>query len=133
MTTPGTDAPRHTIRVELAARSYFILIQRNLFDSLGTELQRLGCSGKVGVVTDRHLEGLYLTRVSRILKAAGYKVVPIVLASGERTKTLHSISMIMDALVEAKFERTSTLLALGGGVIGVVLSMMRESPEGAPG
>ncbi|MDP9131835.1 MAG: 3-dehydroquinate synthase, partial [Nitrospirota bacterium] len=56
--------------------------------------------------------------VGRVLKAAGYTVVPIVLPPGERTKTLRSIATIMDALVEARFERTSTLLALGGGVIG---------------
>jgi 3-dehydroquinate synthase len=55
-----------------------------------------------------------------MLKAAGYTVVPIVLSPGERTKTLRSIEMIMDTLVNAKFERTSTLVALGGGVIGDV-------------
>ncbi|MBI4001507.1 MAG: 3-dehydroquinate synthase [Nitrospira defluvii] len=110
--------PQQAIHVELGARSYAILIRRNLLESVGEELTRLGCSGKVGVVTDRNLAGRYLKRVSRALKTAGYTVVPIVLAPGERTKTLRSITTIMDALVDAKFERTSTLLALGGGVIG---------------
>jgi len=118
MTTPYIDIPRQTIRVDLGARSYPIFIQRNLLESLGQELTRIKCVGKVGIVTDRHLAGHYLKRVSRILKRAGYSVVPIVLAPGERTKTLRSITTIMDVLVDAKFERTSTLLALGGGVIG---------------
>ncbi len=118
MTAPYTDMPQQTIHVELGARSYAILIRRNLLESIGEELARLGCAGKVGVVTDRNLAGRYLKRVSRVLKTAGYTVVPIVLVPGERTKTLRSITTIMDALVDARFERTSTLLALGGGVIG---------------
>ena len=109
---------QQTIQVELGTRSYAILIRSNLLDSIGEELTRLGCSGKVGVVTDRNLAAQYLKRVTRVLQRARYTVVPIVLVPGERTKTLHSISTIMNALVDAKFERASTLLALGGGVIG---------------
>ncbi len=118
MTLPDTDSLRQTIHVELGARSYAIHLQRDLLGSIGQELKRLGCSGKVGIITDRNLAGRYLKGVSRILKTAGFAVVPVVLVPGERTKTLRSITAIMDALVEAKFERTSTLLALGGGVIG---------------
>ncbi len=118
MTVLATNAPRQTILVDLGARSYSILIQRDLLGSLGNELMRLGCSGKIGVVTDRHLADLYLGRVSRNLKMAGYTVVPIVLAPGERTKTIRSVSSVVDELVNARFERASTLLALGGGVIG---------------
>jgi 3-dehydroquinate synthase len=112
--------PQQTIHVELGARSYPIVIRRYLLQDIGEELTRLGCVGKVGVVTDRHIAKHYLKRVSRGLKAAGYAVVPLVLPPGERTKTLRSIATVMDALVNAKFERTSTLLAFGGGVIGDV-------------
>lgn len=118
MTTLERDSPRQTIRVDLGARSYPIFIQRNLLECLGKELRKLGRVGKVGIVTDRHLAGRYLKLVNRVLKAAGYTVIPIVFPPGERTKTLRSISTIMNMLVDAKFERTSTLLALGGGVIG---------------
>ena len=85
---------------------------------LGEELTRLKCAGKVGIVTDRNLAKHYLPQVTRRLKAAGYTVVSIVLPAGERTKTLRSIGTVMEALVAARFERSSTLLALGGGVIG---------------
>ncbi|WHZ22521.1 MAG: 3-dehydroquinate synthase [Nitrospira sp.] len=120
MTAPPIAVPQQTVHVELGTRSYAVVIRRNLLDDLGEELMRLRCTGKVGVVTDRNLAKRYLSRVRRVVKAAGYTVVPIVLPPGERTKTLRSISTIMDALVNAKFERTSTLLALGGGVIGDV-------------
>ncbi len=87
-------------------------------NDLGSELTRLRRIGKVGVITDRNLASRYLKPVMRVLKAAGFTVVPIILPPGERTKTLRSIATVMDALVEARFERSSTLLALGGGVIG---------------
>ena len=112
------DRLRDIIHLELGARSYDIQVRRGLLQDVGIELTRLRCSGKVGVVTDRNLAAHYLKPVARVLKASGYNVVPIVLPPGERTKTLRSIGTVMDALVEARFERSSTLLALGGGVIG---------------
>ena len=118
MATSNPDVPRNTIHLELGARSYDIHIGRGLLKEVGVELTRLQCAGKVGVVTDRNLAAYYLKPVTRVLKAAGYQVVPIVLPPGERTKTLRSIGTVMDALVNARFERSSTLLALGGGVIG---------------
>ncbi len=118
MAPSKAETPQETIHVELGARSYDILIRRGLLKDIGAELTRLRCAGKVGVVTDRNLAGHYLKPVTRVLKAAGYTVVPIVLPPGERTKTLRAISTVMDALVNARFERSSTLLALGGGVIG---------------
>ncbi len=110
--------PQQTIHVALGTRSYDILIRRGLVNDLGTELSRLRRRGKVGVITDRNLAGHYLKPVMRVLKAAGFTVVPIILPPGERTKTLRSIATVMDSLVDARFERSSTLLALGGGVIG---------------
>ena len=118
MTRSSIDRPSHSIHVELGARSYAIVIRRDLLREIGEELKRLKCAGKVGVVTDRNLAKHYLTQVTRRLKAAGFTVVPVVLPPGERTKTLRSIGSVMDALVNARFERSSTLLALGGGVIG---------------
>ncbi|GAB1723428.1 MAG: 3-dehydroquinate synthase [Nitrospira sp. CR1.1] len=118
MATPNSDMPRETIHLELGARSYDIHIGPGLLKEVGIELTHLRCAGKVGVVTDRNLAAHYLKPVTRVLKASGYTVVPIVLPPGERTKTLRSIGTVMDALVDARFERSSTLLALGGGVIG---------------
>lgn len=109
---------QQAIHVALGTRSYDILIRRGLVNDLGAELTRLRRAGKVGVITDRNLAGRYLRPVMRVLKAAGFTVMPIILLPGERTKTLRSIAKVMDVLVDARFERSSTLLALGGGVIG---------------
>lgn len=113
-----SDMAQQTIHVALGTRSYDILVRRGLVSDLGEELTRLRRTGKVGVITDRNLAGHYLKPVMRGLKAAGFTVIPVILPPGERTKTLRSVAKVMDVLVDARFERSSTLLALGGGVIG---------------
>lgn len=113
-----SDMAQQTIHVALGTRSYDILVRRGLVSDLGEELTRLRRTGKVGVITDRNLAGHYLKPVMRVLKAAGFTVIPVILPPGERTKTLRSVAKVMDVLVDARFERSSTLLALGGGVIG---------------
>jgi 3-dehydroquinate synthase len=69
-------------------------------------------------VTDRHVASHYLQRTLRSLRKAGYDPIPIILSPGEPTKTLATISKILDVLAKHKFERQSLLLALGGGVVG---------------
>ncbi len=118
MTSPHTSALQHTVRVDLGERSYPITIRRGLLKDIGKQLTALNLRGKVGVVTDRHLSRHYLKIVTRALARAGFEVTPIILPPGERTKTLRTIGTVMDALVKARFERKSTLVALGGGVIG---------------
>ncbi|MBS0168796.1 MAG: 3-dehydroquinate synthase [Nitrospira sp.] len=118
MANSKTNSFQETIHVALGARSYDIRIRRGLLKDLGAELTRLRRTGKVGVITDRNLARHYLKSVMRLLKTAGFTVVPMILPPGERTKTLRSIAKVMDTLVDARFERSSTLLALGGGVIG---------------
>jgi 3-dehydroquinate synthase len=62
----------------------------------------------------------YLQATLHSLCKAGYDPTPIILPPGERTKTLGTVSKILDTLARHKFERQSLLLALGGGVIGDV-------------
>jgi 3-dehydroquinate synthase len=60
----------------------------------------------------------YLKPATRSIVDAGFQVVSVILPPGERTKSLRTVSRILDELVRRKFERQSTLLALGGGVVG---------------
>jgi 3-dehydroquinate synthase len=110
--------PVSTVSVSLGERSYDILIQPGLLKQLGERLKDLGVRGKVGVVTDRHVAKHYLPGILNILRRRGIEGVPIVLAPGERSKTLKTIEHILDQLARGRFERSSLLLALGGGVVG---------------
>jgi 3-dehydroquinate synthase len=107
-----------SVKVSLADRTYDIVVGVGLLDSLGRRLQALGYGGKVGVVTDAAVGKLYGSRAMRAIKAAGLDGHIIVVPAGERTKTLRWVSRVLDELVKGRFERTSALVALGGGVIG---------------
>ena len=106
------------IPVSLGQRSYDIVVEPGVSVSIGESLRNLAPTGKIGIVTDRHVARHYLKRTADSLKRAGLEPVPIVLPPGERSKTLAMIGRILDVLARHKFERRSMLLALGGGVIG---------------
>ena len=107
-----------TIPVTLGERSYNIVLHPGLLGTVGDRLTAFTTSPKIGVVTDKHVASHYLQETLRSLCKAGYDPTPIILPPGERTKTLGTISKILDVLARQKFERQSLLLALGGGVIG---------------
>lgn len=106
------------VPVSLNERSYKILIQAGLLKRLGTRLAELGVRGKAGIVTDRHVAQYYLRELVHALKRSGIDAVPIVLAPGEQSKTLETVGHILDVLARYRFERSSVLFALGGGVVG---------------
>ena len=107
-----------SIKVALGDRSYEIVVGRNLLDDLGRRLLALGYSGKVGVVTDKNVGRLFAARVMRSLKSAGLIAHLTIIPAGERTKRLRWVGRVLNDLVERRFERSSVLIGLGGGVIG---------------
>ena len=106
------------VPVSLGERSYKIVIQAGLLARLGERVQDLGVRGKAGIVTDRHVARHYLRGLVNVLDACGIQPVPIVLPPGERSKTLTTVKRIVDVLASHRFERSSYLFALGGGVVG---------------
>ena len=106
------------IQVRLEERSYDIVVERGILTAIGKHVRRVSDARKIGVVTDRHVAKSYLTRTTRSLQKAGFEVVSIVLPPGERSKSLTVTGRILNVLAKHKFERSSILLALGGGVIG---------------
>jgi shikimate kinase / 3-dehydroquinate synthase len=106
------------IRVDLGERSYSIEIGNGILSLLGEKLSGLGLKGRVAVISNPRVSRLYGTLVTRALRKAGFEVTTVILPDGERFKNLHSVSRVYDELVRKRFERNSTVLALGGGVIG---------------
>ncbi|MEH6389592.1 3-dehydroquinate synthase [Pseudomonas profundi] len=103
------------LTVELADRSYPIYIGSGLLDQPGLLGSHL--SGKqVCVVTDDTVAPLYLARFLGSL--AGYQVEQVVLPTGEAFKNWSTLQQIFDGLLAARHDRGTTLIALGGGVIG---------------
>lgn len=106
-----------TLKVELANRSYPIHIGRNLIADAGLILPYLKRK-HVAIVTNTTVAPLYLDQLSQPLQAAGVTVLPIVLPDGEAYKNAATLNTMYDVLLQNRCERNTTLIALGGGVIG---------------
>jgi len=108
-----------SLNVELGDRSYPIAIGRGLLDDTALLNRYIGGAGsKVAIVTNTTVAPLYLDKIAGPLRAAGREVVPIILRDGEEYKTWESLNEVFDALLANKCDRKTTLVALGGGVIG---------------
>lgn len=103
------------LQVELGERSYPIYIGENLLAQTDLLAQYIK-SKQVVIVTNTTVAPLYLETV--IQKLTAYQVEKVILPDGEQYKTLDSVASIFTALLEKKFSRNATLIALGGGVIG---------------
>ncbi len=106
-----------TLNVEFAERSYPIHIGQDILARADLILPHLKRK-QVAVVTNTTVAPLYLDRLCEPLRAAGVTIVPIVLPDGEQYKTTETLGQIYDALLENRCERNTTLIALGGGVVG---------------
>ena len=106
-----------TLNVELANRSYPIHIGRDLISDANLILPHLKRK-HVAIVTNTTVAPLYLDKLSQTLQAAGVTVIPIILPDGEAYKNAETLNTIYDVLLQNRCERSTTLIALGGGVIG---------------
>ncbi len=104
-----------TVKVELGDRAYPIYIGPELLAE--KELLRPYIAGaQVCIVSNTSIAPLYLDRLASQLGDLEYSTV--ILPDGEAYKNLTTLNLIFDQLLEDKHNRTSTLIALGGGVVG---------------
>ena len=104
-----------TLHVDLGDRSYPIYIGQSLLAQL--DLLRPHIKGRqVCVVSNDTIAPLYLAQLTQAL--AGYQLDSCILPDGEAHKTLEVLNQIFDTLLAARHNRTTTLIALGGGVVG---------------
>jgi 3-dehydroquinate synthase len=108
------------LRVSLGERSYPILIGPGLVAGDHPALERLAAGRMVAIVTDEHVGPLHAAALRRGLAPHAAAVLDVVLPAGEAHKTWTSLNRIFDALLAARFDRGSLLVALGGGVVGDV-------------
>jgi 3-dehydroquinate synthase len=105
------------LQVNLADRSYPIYIGENLLQD--SNLLGKHVTGHISfIITNPTIESLYAHQVESSLLKAGQKVVRIVLPEGEEFKNWETLQLIFDGLLNAGADRKSTIVALGGGVIG---------------
>lgn len=106
-----------TLTVALDNRSYPIHIGSQLLAQVDLIVPHLKRKN-VAIVTNTTVAPLYLEKLAKPLRDAGVTVIEIILPDGEAYKNTDTLTLIYDALLKNRCERSTTLIALGGGVIG---------------
>ena len=106
------------IPVALGARSYTIVVARGALASVGPRLQALKVGRRTALFTDAGIARLYGKTVIDSLTGAGFSVHVVEIPEGEAAKTPAVAVDGWDACVAAGLDRSSTVLALGGGAVG---------------
>ena len=106
-----------TLTVELGDRSYPIHIGQGLLGRVDLIMPHLKRK-QVAIVTNTTVAPLYLEELAEPLREQGVSVLPIVLPDGEQYKNSDTLNTIYDVLLGNRCERSTTLIALGGGVVG---------------
>jgi 3-dehydroquinate synthase len=107
-----------TIRVELAGRSYDIAIGPGLIDQAGALSRPLLPAPKVTIVSDETVAPLYGARLAASFDKAGIKASTVTVPAGENSKEFGAFGRLMNELLDQRPDRKTTLVALGGGVVG---------------
>ncbi len=120
MTAPRNDTTTDvdSVRVDLGARGYDILVGAGLLAAVGRYIRPLLRHPRVVVITDSNVAPLYLAAVKTALGEAGIECTAITLPAGEQTKDFAHLEALVEDLLAGKVGRDTTLVALGGGVIG---------------
>jgi 3-dehydroquinate synthase len=105
------------LQVNLGERAYPITIGQSLLGNADLMARQIP-GRRVAIVTNTTVAPLYLERLTNSLQAAGKTVTPIILPDGEEEKNWENLMRIFDVLLTEKCDRKTTLVALGGGVIG---------------
>ncbi|MCH7574401.1 MAG: 3-dehydroquinate synthase [Candidatus Marinimicrobia bacterium] len=107
-----------TIEVNAASASYVVHIEPGLAHRLPEHLEKLPAGSKLGIVTTQPIFDLHGAALQSAMTGAGYDVTLAVIPDGEPFKTLETAASLYTTLIEAGFDRQSTLVSLGGGVVG---------------
>ena len=115
---PRSDQHRETVRVELGPRSYDVLVGAGLVEQAGQLMAPLVPGRSAVVITDRVVAGLYLDATLGSLREAGLACSSLIVEAGERSKDLSTLGSVLENILERGIERSTVLVALGGGVVG---------------
>lgn len=116
-----------TVKVPLGDRSYSIKIGNSILSRLGSECRRLKLGTRCAVITDRKVGPIYSKAAMSSLREAGFEPVEIRVPAGEKAKSLDTIHSCYDKLARHRLERSSFIVALGGGVVGDMAGFLAAS------
>ena len=107
-----------TLHVPMGERSYDIFIGDGAISHAGSLIKDILKAPRAIIVTDENIAPSWLEPLKTSLNDAGIKTREIILPPGEHTKSVSHLEQLLDNLLENNIDRKTTLIALGGGVIG---------------
>ena len=107
-----------SVAVALGNRSYRIEVGRGLLARAAELFAPVLAQKRVFIVTDSNVAPLYLGALEAQLQAAGIRCDHAILPAGEASKDFAHLTQVLDAMLSAKCERSTMVVALGGGVVG---------------
>ena len=115
------------IPVNLGTRSYTIVVEPGILAAAGARVRELGVGTRAVLVSDANVIRLHGGAVTKSLEAAGFAVTVVEVPEGEAAKTLRVAEQCWEHLLKAGIDRSSTVLALGGGAIGDLAGFVAAS------
>ena len=107
-----------TVRVDLGARSYDVVVGEGLLPSAGELISGLELGKRCAIVTDSNVAPYYLSTVEASLRGVGIEADSIIVPAGEASKSMAVVEDVCRQMLRAGLDRKSFVVALGGGVIG---------------
>lgn len=105
-------------RVRGMNRTYDVRIEAGGIDRLGEHMKVRGLKGPIALISDSNVGAIYLDRASASLRDSGFTVHTYCFEAGESHKTIRTVMDVWDFFIQAGIDRGSTVVALGGGVVG---------------
>lgn len=106
------------ITVELNDHSYPILVQPGALELAATQLERFANNRRLFILTDENVGPQILPKLQQAFDGSGIELIVRSLPAGEASKSWRQLELVTDWLLSEGVERSDTLVALGGGVIG---------------
>lgn len=106
------------VSVSLKERTYDIVVGTHILSQTGELIKPLLARPRIAIVTDENVAALHLNPLLSSLKAVGITADPILLPPGEGSKDFNTFERLLNRLLDLRLERSDSLIALGGGVIG---------------
>lgn len=117
--TPNLNSDETILPVRLDEVDYPIIIGSNL-GGISKWIEKFTNSKQVFILCDSFFKDTYCSQVETELKNAGFEVITLFIEGGKTNKTIYTALDLLDNLETNEFTRDSTMIALGGGVVGDV-------------
>lgn len=108
----------HTVHVPLGDQAYDVLVGERAIDAHWPAIKALFARGRAIIVTDGHVATYHLAALESRLRDSAIAPEAIILPPGETSKSFATLERLVDTLLDHNVERSETIIALGGGVIG---------------